>query len=208
MPKKSTIISENQDTPNSPSYRQYVDNEAFYESLKKRRECIENGDPVPQRIEDHIGECIMLIAENVANRWNFARYSWRDEMVGDAVVQCTRAIDKFDVHQYKNPFAYFTQCTVYAFLSRLQKEEQETYTKYKATIESATMGQLDDSDDEDSAHILDNVDVSMDYMIEYIQKHEAKMEKKKKGSKKGKNSASIDELYNEDKGGETHDDSS
>lgn len=197
--KKSTIIKEGQDTPNAPKHRHYLDNEAFYQALYDRRMHIDAGEQVPQRLEDYIGDCLMRIAEGVGKRWNFAKYSWRDEMVGDAIVACTRAIDKFDVHQFSNPLAYFTQCTVYAFLARLQQEENQTYTKYKMMIEAATAGELDSADDEDAAHVLDNVDVSMDYMIDYIERHEAKKARKKKGSKKNEqSSSSLNELYNEE----------
>lgn len=207
MVKKSTIISENEDTPNSPKHRHYVDNNKFYEALCERKRHIDAGEPVPKRIEDYIGECIMLIAENVGKRHNFARYSWRDEMVGDAIVQCTRAIDKFDVEKYQNPLAYFTQCTVYAFLGRMEREQNQVYTKYKSMIEAATFGKLDSADDEDSAHILDNLDVSMEYMIDFIEGYEEKQQKKKqkKNTDKGKgNTNDVTQVYGEDD--ETKDD--
>lgn len=200
--KKSTIIQEGQDTPNAPKHRHYLDNDKFYQALYDRRVHIDSGEQVPQRLEDYIGECILLIAENVGKRWNFAKYSWRDEMVGDAVVACTRAIDKFNPYQYKNPLAYFTQCTVYAFLARLQQEQNQTYTKYKMMIEAATQGELDSADDEESAHVLDNVDVSMEYMIDYIEKHEAKQKRKKQRNQK-KQQSSLDELYEDDSDAQT-----
>lgn len=196
--KKSTIISEGSDKPNAPEHRHYIDNAAFYDALCQRRSYIENDQKVPKRLEDYIGECLMLIAQNLAKKWNFARYTWRDEMIDDAIVANLRALDKFDVNKHNNPLAYFTQCSYFAFIGRIESEEDATATKYRAVVESAATGQLDSADDEDSAHILDNLDVSLDYMIDFLDKYDQKQERKReKRRKSNKKSQPLNQLWEE-----------
>ena len=182
--KKSTIIHEGQDTPASPKHRHYIDNAKFYQALKDRRAHIDNGEKVPKRLEDYIGECLMLIAQKLGSRWNFANYSFRDEMVEDGIVANIRALDKFDVTQYSNPLSYFTQCTYFAFLGRIEQEENTTATKYRAMIEAAATGGLDVAEDEHADHILDNLDVSMEYMVSFLEKYDTKQEKKRASRRK------------------------
>tara|TARA_B110000263_G_scaffold154032_1_gene133684 strand:- start:281 stop:649 length:369 start_codon:yes stop_codon:yes gene_type:complete len=40
-------------------------------------------------------------------------------------------MDNFDPAKSKNPFAYFTQITYYAFIRRIQKEKRQMETKFK-----------------------------------------------------------------------------
>ncbi len=40
-------------------------------------------------------------------------------------------MDNFNPEKSKNPFAYFTQITYYAFIRRIQKEKRQMETKFK-----------------------------------------------------------------------------
>ena len=40
-------------------------------------------------------------------------------------------MNNFDPAKSKNPFAYFTQITFYAFVRRIQKEKKQLQTKYR-----------------------------------------------------------------------------
>lgn len=83
------------------------------------------------RVPEYIGECISLIAKNLARKPNFMNYSFKEEMIGDGIENCLMYIDNFNPIKYKNPFAYFTQIIYYAFLRRIQKEKKQTYIKHK-----------------------------------------------------------------------------
>jgi DNA-directed RNA polymerase specialized sigma24 family protein len=52
-------------------------------------------------------------------------------MILDGIENCLTYMDNFDPAKSKNPFAYFTQITYYAFIRRIQKEKRQMETKFK-----------------------------------------------------------------------------
>lgn len=114
--------------------QKYVNNARLYEELLKRKEEVDKadaeGEPRPQ-ISRYIGECFMSIAKNLANKANFRGYSYRDEMEGDAILVCVRAVDSFDTTKSSYPFGYFTSCVNNAYIKRLSEETKQRVIKYK-----------------------------------------------------------------------------
>ena len=111
----------------------YIDNEKFFQNLveyvESLQECSDDEQTIP--VPDYIGECFLLIATNLAFRKNFINYTYRDDMVGDAIENCLQCVGNFDKEKSKNPFAYFTQVCYFAFLRRIQKEKKEALIKEK-----------------------------------------------------------------------------
>jgi len=73
------------------------------------------------------------IAEGLSHKPNFIGYSYRDEMVMDAIENCLRAIRNYNIEAATrtgkpNAFAYFTQITWYAFLRRIADEKKQLQT--------------------------------------------------------------------------------
>ncbi|MDV7391098.1 hypothetical protein RZS08_07090, partial [Arthrospira platensis SPKY1] len=113
--------------------REYINNDAFHKALLEYNHelsCVEN--PRSVRVPDFIGECIILIANNACNYYSFAKYPFRDEMIGDAVENCISGLPNFDPIKFSNPFGYFTMICTRAFIRRIQKEKKYLYTKYKS----------------------------------------------------------------------------
>jgi len=86
------------------------------------------GKPEPT-ITEYIGSCLLKISEGLSHKPNFIRYTYREDMVMDAVENCIRAINNFDVSigtrtGLPNAFAYFTQICYFAFIRRIQKEKR------------------------------------------------------------------------------------
>jgi hypothetical protein len=110
----------------------YVNNRDFLDALVVyKKECSlakENGTPRP-RIPHYIGECFLKIATHYAFRPNWANYSFKEDLISDAVENMSRYILNFDPEKSTNPFAYFTQITHYAFLRRIKLEKRETEKK-------------------------------------------------------------------------------
>ena len=105
----------------------YVDNVLFQSLLVKRKSQLDQmteGSPKP-KVCDGIGAIILKIADNLSYRRNFINYSFREEMVGDAIENCIRYVDNYDTINYKNPFAYFTQMCFYAFVRRITREDKD-----------------------------------------------------------------------------------
>lgn len=70
-----------------------------------------------------------MIAEALSKKYYFIQYSYREDMVSDAVYTCLKYIDKFNPEKTRNPFSYFTQISFYAFVRKIQTEKKQTYTK-------------------------------------------------------------------------------
>jgi len=87
-------------------------------------------------VPDYVAECFLKIAEGLSHKSNFVRYTYREEMVMDAVENCLRAIRNYDIDAATrtgkpNAFSYFTQISWFAFLRRINKEKKQQEIKEK-----------------------------------------------------------------------------
>lgn len=182
----------------------YVDNEKFLQTLiqykKDVRKAKRNKEPKPP-IPNYVGECFLKIAEHLSYRPNFMNYSFRDEMIADAIENCLMYFENFDPEKSKNPFAYFTQIVFYAFLRRISKEKKQQYVKYKS-LENSRI--FDDLTSEDMETLLSENNTKFlkpneiyDNMSEFIENFEQtrKIKKVKNSKVKG-----VEEFYE----GENH----
>lgn len=124
--------------------RHYIDNKKFLEALIEYQKDVaaaeKKGEEKPI-VPDYIGDCFIKIANHLAYKSNFINYSFRDEMILDAIENCLTYMHNFNPSKSTNPFAYFTQITYYAFVRRIQKEKRYLQTKYKY-IESIDMDSI------------------------------------------------------------------
>tara|TARA_B100000287_G_scaffold160914_1_gene151801 strand:+ start:2558 stop:3097 length:540 start_codon:yes stop_codon:yes gene_type:complete len=118
----------------------FVDNEKFYSEMVAWKEKLYQNqaqgmsNPRPD-IPEYIGECIWKIASRFATKPNW-RNAYTDDMVGDAVEECIKYLDRFNEKKSTNPFSYFTQVVYYSFLRRISKEKRYLYVKYKVIMNS------------------------------------------------------------------------
>ena len=175
----------------------YVDNERFLTEIvdykKKVVEAKEQGLEKP-RVSEYMGKCIYLIAENLSHKPRFMNYSFRDELVSDAIENCFLYFDNFNPDISQNPFAYFTQIIYYAFHRRISKEEKNRYIIYKKFQESV----LDTSDaalmiDADDQHLISSTMYdNLNEFIEKFEKRETEKKDKRKAAKEG-----LDKFFGE-----------
>ena len=111
----------------------YVNNAQFSQAVVDyvtiTDEAKKNGDTIPT-VPDYIAQCFLRISEGLSHKANFIRYTYREEMVMDAVENCLKAIGNYDLAAATrtgkpNAFAYFTQIAWYAFLRRIAKEKKQ-----------------------------------------------------------------------------------
>ena len=159
----------------------YINNKDFLKEMIEFRTAVSEAKklnlPKPQ-IPRYVAECFMKIAENLSHKPNFLSYTFRDEMVADAIENCVMYVDNFDPAKSSNPFAYFTQITYYAFLRRIQKEKKQLYVKYKSTETAGILDEYELNETEDGTfrqfELYENIS-------EFIQNYEnARKEKKAK----------------------------
>jgi hypothetical protein len=156
----------------------YINNKEFLQLLvdyyEKCDEAKLNDKPKP-RIPEKIGECFLMIATKLSNKGNFVGYTYKDEMVSDALENCIMAVNSFNPEKSKNPFAYFTQIIWYAFLRRIEKEKKQTYIKYKSlerlVVEASLL-------DDEGGNGYSNFDLENEKMKPIIDKYEKKTKPK------------------------------
>ena len=132
----------------------YVSNKDFSNAVVEYcttvKEAKESGDSRPV-VTNYIASCFLKIGEGLSHRANFVRYTYREEMVMDAVENCLKAIENYDIEAATrsgkpNAFAYFTQISWYAFLRRIQKEKKQQDIKLKYIAEGDSSLFMDDED--------------------------------------------------------------
>ena len=130
----------------------YVSNKDFstavVEYCTKAQKSKAEGEPLPV-VPDYIATCFLKIAEGLSHKANFVRYTYREEMVMDAVENCLKAIENYNIEAATrsgkpNAFAYFTQISWYAFLRRIQKEKKQQDIKLKFISEADVSEFLDE----------------------------------------------------------------
>lgn len=181
----------------SDNTKHYVDNKKLYESIVEyKQECAKakkQKKPKPP-IPNYVGRAILLIAQRLAMKPNFANYSFVDDMISDGVENCVSYFDNFDPSKYTNPFAYFTQIIYYAFIRRILKEKKQQYIKHKALENSMIFDELVQQSDGDDGFTTINVDIDNQQVVDFIKSFEDNLKSKKKKAKKKKG---IEKFYEE-----------
>ena len=117
----------------------YVNNKEFsqavYDYASLVKEAKENNQQNPI-VTDYIASCFLKIAEGLSHRPNFVRYTYREEMVMDAVENCLKAISNYNIEAATrtgkpNAFSYFTQICYFAFIRRITKEKKQQDIKFR-----------------------------------------------------------------------------
>lgn len=117
----------------------YVNNKEFsqavYDYAGQVKEAKENNQQNPI-VTDYIASCFLKIAEGLSHRPNFVRYTYREEMVMDAVENCLKAISNYNIEAATrtgkpNAFSYFTQICYFAFIRRITKEKKQQDIKFR-----------------------------------------------------------------------------
>jgi hypothetical protein len=113
--KKPIRVRKNKKPSEKPHY---VNGNEFEDAIRKYYET--------DKITDYLGESIKKIAVGLSYAGNFINYSYKDDMVGDAVVKMYQALKykKFKLDQGFKPFSYFTTIAFHAFISRIKKEKK------------------------------------------------------------------------------------
>ena len=77
----------------------YINNADFLAALLDHRAKVQearaaNTDMPP--VSDYLGDCFIKIARHLSYKSNFINYSYRDEMISDAIENCLAVVNNFD----------------------------------------------------------------------------------------------------------------
>ncbi len=173
----------------------YVNNadfsQAVVEYVKVVEDARKNNKEIP-KVPDYVAQCFLRIAEGLSHKSNFIRYTYREEMVMDAVENCLKAISNYNLEAATrtgkpNAFAYFTQISWYAFLRRIAREKKQQEIKLKYIANSGIEDfMINEHGDETSGLVaeafVDTLKTRID-RVKYVDsevKEYAKVEKKRK----------------------------
>src|SRR5690606_33105405 len=160
--------------------KHYVDNKKFYQCIldykKKVYEANRDGKEKPP-IPDFAGECILLIAQNTVRMPQYSGYTYKEEMVSDAVLNCIKYFDNFDETKYTNPHAYFTMICLHANKQRINDEKKNRYAIYKKFEEDFIFNANRDLLVDEKNNLI--VEPVYDNISEYIVDYEDKDREKK-----------------------------
>ena len=159
----------------------YVNNQEFSQAVVSYvgtvREAKEANKPIPV-VTDYVATCFLRIAENLSHKSNFIRYTYREEMVMDAVENCLKAIENYDINASTrtgkpNAFAYFTQIIWYAFLRRISKEKKQQDIKEKYLSQSGIEAFLQAEGGDISTSVVTNFVDTLKDRIDKVKTYDA-----------------------------------
>jgi len=159
----------------------YVNNQEFSSAVVDYvgtvKEAKDAGKPIPV-VTDYVATCFLRIAENLSHKSNFIRYTYREEMVMDAVENCLKAVENYDINASTrtgkpNAFAYFTQIIWYAFLRRITKEKKQQDIKEKYLSQSGVEAFLAAEQGDMSTQVVTHFVDTLKDRIDKVKTHDA-----------------------------------
>ena len=81
------------------------------------------------RASENLGSMLIMVAENFSTKGNFSGYTWRKDMVSEAILTCLKYLKNFDPEKSTNAFAYITQ--IYNNSFKLYIKEQNKHGSIK-----------------------------------------------------------------------------
>ena len=94
----------------------YVTNKEILEQIQDWKESGE--------MPEGLGQSFLIIATNLSNKSNFIGYTWKDDMIAEAVFTCVKYFSNFDPEKSKNPFAYITRICYNSFVNSIKKQNK------------------------------------------------------------------------------------
>jgi len=100
---------------------------------------VTNGELLPEIIKykesgimsEELGIMITDIAQNYSKKGSFFGYTWRDDMISEAILTCVKYLHNFNPDKQKtpNPFAYITIICHRAFVNYIKKQKRHSSIK-------------------------------------------------------------------------------
>lgn len=187
--KKQKAKRRKRQTPGSVHYVNNVDfTTAIIDYVSQYKLAESKAVRVPQ-MSNYLGECILKIATRLSYKSNFINYTYREEMISDAVENCVNYLTNFNSEKSTNGFAYVTQICYYAFIRRIEKEKKQQRLKFKLLQQAGIVGLYDlyaqkdtMADGDPNKAMVDNIQLSQ-FDVDKMAEEDAEKAKKKK--KKG-----------------------
>lgn len=153
----------------------YVNGRELFTHLKEYHkqylESVELNQEKPQ-IDATIASAIVQIATRLSNAHNFVNYTYKDEMVSDAILKCLAKVHRFNPEISENPFAFFTQISWQCFIGRIKLEQHQCSVKAKMIRNKMSSEFVEhgvDFTDEDSSNSFVEFLLENDAYVDYYE---------------------------------------
>lgn len=104
---------------------------------------------------NELGKSVSDIANRLGFATNFINYTYKEEMIGDAIEKMLKALWNKKYNPNKgNPFSYYTKIAFNAFCNRIKKEKKarETITAYQNDVYQTLIHTGNMADDQIEEH--------------------------------------------------------
>lgn len=86
-------------------------------------------------ISDKLGKMLLMLATKYSLRPNFINYSFREDMISEAMVDLSKNALKFNPEKSNNPFAFYTTCIYHSFIGFLNAERKHRRIRDELLVE-------------------------------------------------------------------------
>lgn len=115
QPFKSYKRAKNPDTPEATS-KYYLTNAKLLPAVIDAKE--------KGRLSDELARMLMMLTRKYAQRPCFSGYTYKEDMISEALANLCQNALKFNPEKSKNPFAFYTSCINNSFLQFLNVEKK------------------------------------------------------------------------------------
>lgn len=115
QPLKSYKRAKNPDTPEATS-KYYLTNSKLLPAVIEAKE---NG-----KLSNELAKMLMMLTRKYAQRPCFSGYTYKEDMISEALANLCQNALKFNPEKSKNPFAFYTSCINNSFLQFLNVEKK------------------------------------------------------------------------------------
>lgn len=107
--------TKNADTPETTS-KYYLTNAKLLPAVIAAKEA--------GKLSDELAKMLMMLTRKYANRPCFSGYTYKEDMISEALANLCQNALKFNPERSKNPFAFYTSCINNSFLHVLSVEKK------------------------------------------------------------------------------------
>lgn len=132
----------------------WVDKKEFYAAVIAHRKILmekrETDPDALHTLTPYLAQVVTNIAHGVMSRYNFNRYSYRDEMISDAILTIMKYFNTFNPDKSDNPYGYFWLAAYRSGQRRVILETEQTAIRAKSVQnmimddENLESGEMDD----------------------------------------------------------------
>lgn len=115
QPLKSYKRAKNPDTPEATS-KYYLTNSKLLPAVIEAKE--------KGKLSNELAKMLMMLTRKYAQRPCFSGYTYKEDMISEALANLCQNALKFNPEKSKNPFAFYTSCINNSFLQFLNVEKK------------------------------------------------------------------------------------